>query len=52
VINGARLAPGNSIGLLTYRQSHIHDGIELHGRALPVAADRTNVTGTATLGAR
>lgn len=50
-INGGTLAPGNSIGTLT-----VHGNLVLTAAATylvevsPASADRTNVTGTATLG--
>ena len=50
-INGGTLAPGNSIGTLTVSGNLIvHRGLDLSGRDLAGNADRTNVTGTATLG--
>ena len=50
-INGGTLAPGNSIGTLTVQGNLVFTrGLELHGRGLAGNADRTNVTGTATLG--
>ena len=51
VINGGTLAPGNSVGT-AHRggQPVVHGGVDLHGRDLGATADRTNVTGVATLG--
>ncbi len=51
VINsGATLAPGNSIGTLTVNGNlTFNSGTTYSIEVLPTAADRTNVTGTATL---
>jgi uncharacterized protein with beta-barrel porin domain len=50
-INGGRLAPGNSIGLLTVQGSLVFTAASSYMvEVSPANADRTNVTGTATLG--
>ncbi|MBR1142898.1 autotransporter domain-containing protein [Bradyrhizobium sp. AUGA SZCCT0431] len=50
-INGGALAPGNSIGLLTVQGSLVFTAAASYMvEVSPVTADRTNVTGTATLG--
>ncbi len=50
-INGGALAPGNSIGLLTVQGSLIFTAAANYMvQVSPVSADRTNVTGVATLG--
>jgi uncharacterized protein with beta-barrel porin domain len=50
-INGGALAPGNSIGLLTVQGSLVFTAAANYMvEVSPVSADRTNVTGTATLG--
>jgi autotransporter-associated beta strand protein len=51
LINGGALAPGNSIGLLTVQGSLVFTAASSYMiEVSPSAADRTNVTGTATLG--
>ncbi|MBR1211978.1 autotransporter outer membrane beta-barrel domain-containing protein [Bradyrhizobium sp. JYMT SZCCT0180] len=50
-INGGTLAPGNSIGLLTVQGSLVFTAASSYlVEVSPTNADRTNVTGTATLG--
>jgi hypothetical protein len=50
-INGGTLAPGNSIGLLTVQGSLVFTAAATYMVELsPTNADRTNVTGVATLG--
>jgi autotransporter-associated beta strand protein len=50
-INGGRLAPGNSIGLLTVQGSLVFTAASSYMvEVSPGNADRVNVTGTATLG--
>ena len=50
-INGGTLAPGNSIGLITVQGSLVFTAAASYLVELsPATADRTNVTGTATLG--
>ncbi|MDN3278245.1 autotransporter domain-containing protein [Frankia sp. RB7] len=50
-INGGALAPGNSIGLLTVQGSLTFTAAASYMvEVSPVSADRTNVTGAATLG--
>ena len=50
-INGGTLAPGNSIGTLTVQGSLVFTAASSYMvEVSPSAADRTNVTGTATLG--
>ena len=50
-INGGTLAPGNSIGLLTVQGSLVFTAASSYMvEVSPANADRTNVTGTATLG--
>jgi autotransporter-associated beta strand protein len=50
-INGGTLAPGNSIGLLTVQGSLVFTTAASYMiEVSPANADRTNVTGTATLG--
>jgi uncharacterized protein with beta-barrel porin domain len=50
-INGGALAPGNSIGLLTVQGSLVFTAAANYMvQVSPVNADRTNVTGAATLG--
>jgi autotransporter-associated beta strand protein len=50
-INGGALAPGNSIGLLTVQGSLVFTAASSYMvEVSPSNADRTNVTGTATLG--
>ncbi len=50
-INGGTLAPGNSIGLLTVQGSLTFTAAASYMvQVSPVSADRTNVTGAATLG--
>ena len=50
-INGGTLAPGNSIGLLTVQGSLVFTAAASYlVEVTPANADRTNVTGTATLG--
>jgi autotransporter-associated beta strand protein len=50
-INGGALAPGNSIGLLTVQGSLVFTAASSYMvEVSPSAADRTNVTGSATLG--
>jgi autotransporter-associated beta strand protein len=50
-INGGTLAPGNSIGLLTIQGSLVFTAASSYMvEVSPANADRTNVTGTATLG--
>ena len=50
-INGGRLAPGNSIGLLTVNGSLVFTAASSYMvEVSPANADRVNVTGTATLG--
>ena len=50
-INGGTLAPGNSIGLLTVQGNLIFTAAASYMiEVSPTNADRTNVTGTATLG--
>jgi autotransporter-associated beta strand protein len=50
-VNGGALAPGNSIGLLTVQGSLIFTAAASYMvQVSPVSADRTNVTGAATLG--
>ena len=50
-INGGALAPGNSIGLLTVQGSLTFTAAASYMvQVSPVSADRTNVTGAATLG--
>ena len=50
-INGGALAPGNSIGLLTVQGSLTFTAASSYMvEVSPANADRTNVTGTATLG--
>jgi autotransporter-associated beta strand protein len=50
-INGGALAPGNSIGLLTVQGSLVFTAASSYMvEVSPANADRTNVTGTATLG--
>jgi autotransporter-associated beta strand protein len=51
VINGGALAPGNSIGTLTVQGSLVFTAASSYMvEVSPANADRTNVTGTATLG--
>jgi autotransporter-associated beta strand protein len=51
IINGGTLAPGNSIGLLTVQGSLAFTSASSYMvEVSPANADRTNVTGTATLG--
>src|SRR5713226_2307443 len=51
VINGGVLSPGNSIGLLTVQGNLVFTAASSYMiEVSPSAADRTNVTGTATLG--
>jgi uncharacterized protein with beta-barrel porin domain len=51
VINGGTLAPGNSIGLLTVQGNLVFTAASSYMvEVSPANADRTNVTGTATLG--
>jgi uncharacterized protein with beta-barrel porin domain len=51
VINGGALAPGNSIGLLTINGNLTFTAASSYMvEVSPATADRTNVTGTATLG--
>ncbi|MBR0829683.1 autotransporter domain-containing protein [Bradyrhizobium manausense] len=51
LINGGALAPGNSIGLLTVQGSLTFTAASSYMvEVSPATADRTNVTGTATLG--
>jgi autotransporter-associated beta strand protein len=50
-INGGTLAPGNSIGLLTVQGNLVLTSAARYMvEVSPTSADRTNVTGTATLG--
>lgn len=50
-INGGALAPGNSISLLTVQGSLVFTATASYMvQVSPVSADRTNVTGAATLG--
>ncbi|WP_334522842.1 autotransporter domain-containing protein [Bradyrhizobium sp. AZCC 2230] len=50
-INGGALAPGDSIGLLTVQGNLVFTvAASYMVEVSPVSADRTNVTGTATLG--
>jgi autotransporter-associated beta strand protein len=50
-INGGTLAPGNSIGLLTVQGSLVFTAASSYMvEVSPANADRTNITGTATLG--
>jgi uncharacterized protein with beta-barrel porin domain len=50
-INGGTLAPGNSIGTLTVQGSLVFTAAATYlVEVSPASADRTNVTGTATLG--
>src|SRR5258708_32333880 len=50
-INGGTLSPGNSIGLLTMQGSLVFTAASSYMvEVSPANADRTNVTGTATLG--
>ena len=50
-INGGVLSPGNSIGLLTVQGNLVFTGAASYlVEVSPSSADRTNVTGTATLG--
>jgi uncharacterized protein with beta-barrel porin domain len=50
-INGGTLAPGNSIGLLTVQGNLVFTAAASYMvEVSPANADRTNVTGTATLG--
>jgi hypothetical protein len=50
-INGGALAPGNSIGTLTVQGSLVFTAASSYMvEVSPANADRTNVTGTATLG--
>jgi uncharacterized protein with beta-barrel porin domain len=50
-INGGTLAPGNSIGLLTVQGNLVFTAASSYMvEVSPANADRTNVTGTATLG--
>jgi autotransporter-associated beta strand protein len=50
-INGGTLSPGNSIGTLTVQGSLVFTAASSYMvEVSPSAADRTNVTGTATLG--
>ena len=50
-INGGTLAPGNSIGLLTVSGSLVFTAASSYlVEVSPASADRTNVTGAATLG--
>jgi autotransporter-associated beta strand protein len=50
-INGGMLAPGNSIGLLTVQGNLVMTAASSYMvEVSPANADRTNVTGTATLG--
>ncbi|MET4492754.1 MULTISPECIES: autotransporter domain-containing protein [unclassified Bradyrhizobium] len=50
-INGGALAPGNSIGLLTVQGNLVFTAAASYMvEVSPVSADRTNVTGAATLG--
>ena len=52
-INGGTLAPGNSIGLLTVQGNLVLTAASTYMvEVSPANADRTNVTGTATLGRR
>jgi autotransporter-associated beta strand protein len=51
IINGGTLAPGNSIGTLTVQGSLVFTAASSYMiEVSPTNADRTNVTGTATLG--
>jgi autotransporter-associated beta strand protein len=51
VINGGTLSPGNSIGTLTVQGSLVFTAASSYMvEVSPANADRTNVTGTATLG--
>ena len=51
IINGGRLSPGNSIGTLTVQGSLVFTAASSYMvEVSPSAADRTNVTGKATLG--
>ncbi len=51
VINGGTLSPGNSVGTLTVQGSLVFTAASSYMvEVSPSAADRTNVTGTATLG--
>src|SRR5439155_9529008 len=51
IINGGTLSPGNSIGTLTVQGSLVFTAASSYMvEVSPSAADRTNVTGTATLG--
>jgi uncharacterized protein with beta-barrel porin domain len=50
-VNGGTLAPGNSIGLLTVQGNLVFTAASSYMvEVSPANADRTNVTGTATLG--
>jgi autotransporter-associated beta strand protein len=50
-VNDGALAPGNSIGLLTVQGSLVFTAAAIYMvEVSPVSADRTNVTGAATLG--
>src|SRR5258708_16986404 len=50
-INGGTLSPGNSIGTLTVQGSLVFTAASSYMvEVSPANADRTNVTGTATLG--
>ena len=51
IANGGRLAPGNSIGTITVNGNLIFNAGSIYAvEVSPNTADRTNVTGTATLG--
>ncbi|MEN3349761.1 MAG: hypothetical protein V7632_3396, partial [Bradyrhizobium sp.] len=51
VVNGGALAPGNSIGTLSVQGNLVFTSAASYlVEVSPVGADRTNVTGTATLG--
>jgi YVTN family beta-propeller protein/autotransporter-associated beta strand protein len=51
LINGGVLSPGNSIGLLTVQGNLVLTAASIYlAQVSPSAADRTNVTGAATLG--
>jgi autotransporter-associated beta strand protein len=51
IVNDGALAPGNSIGLLTVQGSLVFTAAAIYMvEVSPVSADRTNVTGAATLG--
>ncbi|SHJ79732.1 autotransporter-associated beta strand repeat-containing protein [Bradyrhizobium lablabi] len=49
-INGGTLSPGNSVGLLTVQGSLVFTAASTYLVEVSTTADRTNVTGTATLG--